>query len=86
MAAPGASCPDRLNIGRTFAHNLSPKAKTRNEAQGCLGFHRRIIERVLDFRLWLLKTAKRQNAWSFGIRGRIQSSWCIEQACAQINR
>jgi hypothetical protein len=52
-ASPGHLAPDRLRIERTFAHNLSGKAKR------CLGFHRQIIERVVEFfpdgnvRVWL---------------------------------
>jgi len=48
-APPGHLAPDRLRIERTFAHNLSGKAKKRNEAQRYLGFHRQIIERVVEF-------------------------------------
>jgi len=44
-APPGHLAPDRLRIERTFAHNLSGKAKSETKHNG-VGFHRQIIERV----------------------------------------
>jgi len=47
-APPGHLAPDRLPIERTFAHNLSGKAKTETKHKG-IGFHIQITERVVEF-------------------------------------